>query len=428
MVLRALSLGLLAACEVGAPGLMEGDAGELVDAGEAPDAGGTDAGGGGAGGTGGAGGGAGGVGGFAGGAGGGLVERDAGVDAGLVDAGLVDAGSLGDAGVSVFVLAGKMHRRAISCDDGRTWKNDLSSDDSYRCFSSAAADCDHNEGSSTSLVSNGGVLMRTAGWGAPGTFHRSFDGVNWQQVLSAETVQDVMVGPTRWITATRTARRSDDLGLTWVSSPTIDVSAGSTTIWNIRGGAYGGGSFVVTSQDGSNVDWRYSRDNGATWQRATMDGGGSMSACGAGHLAFGNGVFVFANGATVCRSTDQGRTWAKTTLSQANIESTVLWTGSEFMAWSPGRLHRSSDGAMWTSTTIQLRGSNTVITLGPVARGPTGTFVGVRGGWDVWYDKQRFYRSTDGVTWDELPATAYKKSHPVTHLIHAEVRASSVCP
>jgi hypothetical protein len=37
----------------------------------------------------------------------------------------------------------------------------------------------------------------------------------------------------------------------------------------------------------------------------------------------------------------------------------------------------------------------------------------VNGGWDQWYERQRFYRSTDGVTWDELAAGAFTGGHPV---------------
>jgi hypothetical protein len=57
-----------------------------------------------------------------------------------------------------------------------------------------------------------------------------------------------------------------------------------------------------------------------------------------------------------------------------------------------------------------------------------GTFVAVKGGWQVWYEQQRFYRSTDGVTWDELPDGAYRQGHPITAMVAGFAQRSSVCP
>ena len=56
------------------------------------------------------------------------------------------------------------------------------------------------------------------------------------------------------------------------------------------------------------------------------------------------------------------------------------------------------------------------IDLGPVARSPAGTFVGVNAGWQQWYDKQIFLRSTDGLTWTALAKSKFTPSHPMTRI------------
>lgn len=385
--------------------------------------------------------------------------RDGGdpVDAGAraVDAGVMpdrDAGATppSDAGVPVFLLVGKQGRRALSCDDGRTWRNDVSFDDAlpanlrFRCFSGNFAlpdggsnntDCDHNAWSSTALAFVGDGFVHTMGWGAPGTIWRSTDGLSWSLVHTGVNVQEVMVGPSRLVLATRSTRRSTDRGRTWTMGPELMLQSGSNDIWNVRGGAFGGGTYVVSAQDGSNTDWQVSRDEGATWQRPQLVGGGRIDACGSARPAFGNGVFVSAswngNRVVFCRSADQGLTWSVIMGPTDYPESRLLFTGSGFMLWSNGKVHRSTDGASWTTTNTVTRSPGGTMSGGPnigaVAIGPTGTFAAVRGGWDVWYDRQRFYRSTDGITWDELPDTAYEKGHPVTMLV-AGVVPPGVCP
>lgn len=358
-----------------------------------------------------------------------------------------DAGSTR---VPVFVAVGKQRRRTLSCDDGQTWKNDVSVDDEwpvderYRCFSgdftlpdggTQATDCDHNTWSSTSLVYADGAFVQSTGWGAPGTFFRSTDGVSWQQVFSGANVTDLMFGGGRIIAATRSSRLSDDLGVSWTNGPTIDVANGSNTIWNIRGGAYGGGVFLVTAQDGANLDFAYSSNAGVTWQRPTMVGGGRVDACGAGHPAAGNGVFVTAtqNMSTIviCRSADGAQTWSSTTIPNEYFESRPLWTGSEFMLWGTGKVFRSADGLAWTTTSTQMRRNGTLSggpNIGSVAVNANGTFVAVRGGWQTWYEQQRFYRSEDGVIWDELATGDYEQGHPVTAIVSGFADRSSVCP
>jgi hypothetical protein len=176
-----------------------------------------------------------------------------------------------------------------------------------------------------------------------------------------------------------------------------------------------------------------------TWQRPTMAGSASRvgDVCGASHPAFGNGVFVTVswnqgmNASVVCRSSDGAQTWTSTTIPGEYMESRMVWTGTEFMVWSSGKVHRSPDGTTWTSTNTQTRRNGTLSggpNIGAVARGENGTFVGVKGGWQVWYDQQRFYRSTDGVIWDELATGDYTQGHPITAMAAGFASRSAVCP
>jgi hypothetical protein len=359
-------------------------------------------------------------------------ERDAGSMA-APDASMpvADAGAF----VDVFVGAGKMGRRTISCDDGLTWKNNVSVDDNTRCFTSPATDCDHNASSSTALIFANGFFLHSMGWGKPGTVFRSPDGVTFSKVNEGKNLQDLMFGNGRIIAATRNPVHSDDFGATWTNSAEIKLEDNGATIYNVRGGTFGGtgsGAFVVTSQDGENFDIQYSLDNGETWKKGKMADGSSIDNCGAGHVVAGAGRFVLLNqqGDQACVSADNGATWSAHSLPNANITSNLLWTGEEFMAWSQTKRYQSVDGVMWSSTTTSTRRAGRVEsgpTLGPVARSASGTFVSVRGGWQNWYDKQRFYRSLDGVTWDELPDNAYIKSHPMTAIVHARIEAGAAC-
>ncbi len=400
----------------------------------------------------------------AGGAAGGILATAGGSSAGGSTAGGASAGGtagtaggsvIPDAGpdrVPVFVAVGKQWRRAISCDDGRTWTHDVSVDDAwpanerYRCFSgdftlpdggTQSTDCDHNAYSSTALGYADGVFLQTTGWGAPGRIFRSTNGIDWAQVDMGANTTDVLFDQGRFVLATRSSRRSDDLGATWQMNGTIDVANGANTIYNVRGGVAGGGVFLVTAQDGANLDFQYSSDRGATWKRPTMMGGGRVDVCGAGHPAYGNGIFVTVswdqamNRSIVCRSSDGAQTWTSSTIANEYMESRPLWTGSEFMVWSNGKVHRSADGIAWTSTNTQTR-RNGVLSGGPnigaVARSAAGTFAATRGGWQVWYDQQRFYRSTDGVVWDELATGTYVQGHPVTAISAGFASRSASCP
>jgi hypothetical protein len=93
---------------------------------------------------------------------------------------------------------------------------------------------------------------------------------------------------------------------------------------------------------------------------------------------------------------------------------------------------RSPDGVTWTSTATKLQKSDgssaSGPAVGPVARSAAGTYVATNAGWQVWYEKQVFYRSTDGVTWQALPTGAFKGSHPVKFITPGRLARGAACP
>ena len=57
-----------------------------------------------------------------------------------------------------------------------------------------------------------------------------------------------------------------------------------------------------------------------------------------------------------------------------------------------------------------------------------GVFVGVSGNWGNAYEKQKFYRSSDGLIFKELSISAVKGGHPIRFMKFGFVKRSSICP
>jgi hypothetical protein len=338
--------------------------------------------------------------------------------------------------VRLFVAQGHAGRTLVSCDDGHTWRADRSDAPDARC-GTRPTDCDHTPSAARGIAFGNGWFVATFGWGLPGSIRRSRDGVTWERVAEGSTYGSMVYGNGRFLAASSAPMVSTDDGATWGRGGTPDLAT-----WTVRRAGFGGtgGVFVLFAEDGSTRDWAISTNHGATWARPQA----IPAACGvdqwAGGIVSGNGVLVAMNGSTACRSLDDGRTWTQGSVG-GTVLSRLVWTGSEFMAW--GRrsstdqpsLFRSADGATWTTVATQTRrrSPDGSVTLGEgppleaVAHGGD-TFVGVNGGWDVWYEKQLFYRSTDGVTWDVLPAGASTGGHPIQHIAFGEGRRSPTCP
>lgn len=351
---------------------------------------------------------------------------------------VVDAGTMG-----LFVAIGHVNRSIVSCDDGRTWVGNRSDNDDIRCFTSApdggSSDCDHKYGAGRGVAFSARAgFVGNWGWGDPGVIRRSADGVNWSVVDQGSNFASMAVGLDGTLfAASRSGKVSRDDGRTWTSAGTANLMAAGQPVWNVRRGGAGGtgqGVYVVVADSNTAM---VSSDL-MTWRAPQT----YPSACGAniqweGGVASGNGVLVILGGDGVaCRSTDNGVTWTVHQTS-ATIDSRLLWTGTEFMTWgsvsNQRRVIRSPDGMTWTSTATSLRRNGAPVSgggplIGAVARSPGGTFVAVNGGWQTWYTSQRFYRSNDGLTWDELGAGSYVGSHPITHIVWGEGSRPAACP
>ncbi len=386
------------------------------------------------GGTGGAGGSS--TGGGTGGAGG---SQTGGGSGGAGGGGTVDAGVL-----NAFVAIGYAGRTTVSCDDGLSWVGNQSEDDQMVCFTTAplpdggSSDCDHHYRPGRGIAAGNGWFVATFGWGDPGGVRRSRDGITWQTTLSGTTFAGLVHGNGKFLAASRQPRVSHDDAATWDAGGVPQLMNGATTISNVRRAGFGGdaGVFVVVGEDGAARDVMVSATNGATWTRpSTLPAGCGAAMQWEGGIVDGNGTLVMVGGdGTVCRSADNGVTWTSVSLGQT-IGSRLIWTGTEFMVWGGNKLFRSANGVTWVSMATSLKITladggmqNAALDLGPVARSPNGTFVGVNGGWQQWYDKQLFLRSTDGLAWTSLPKNKYTASHPMTHIVWGPAQRSAVCP
>lgn len=339
------------------------------------------------------------------------------------------AGAGGTSGelVPVFVAQGYMARTTISCDDGQTWIADRSDDDALRCFA-GGIDCDHNGGRAQGVTVTGGFIVATWGWGEGNSVRRSADGRTFARVLDGTVFAGIEAGGGRIAVIADQPRVSLDHGATWQTAPAPMGFAG-----NIRATGVVGGTFVAAG--GDSVGLVMVSSDGLAWRRPTEIPAG----CGGGVIADGIGAsdttLVITHGSgRVCVSSDGGDHFTSAT-APAEFSGSVLWTGSELLGWGqvggggrPVRL-RSTDGLTWTTDDLVARSADgspaAIPKIETVARSAAGTFVTVEGEWDQWYERQRFYRSTDGITWQELPRTAFVGSHPIRFLTWGLVDASA---
>lgn len=321
--------------------------------------------------------------------------------------------------VPMFVAQGHVGRTMISCDLGKSWVENRSDDDSVVCFANGF-DCDHGPGAANGVAWGNGWFQATFGWGQPGSVRRSHDGVTWEKVVNDTTFGGMAFGNGKVLAGARYPQLSADDGATWTKLAEVPLD-----IWNIREVAfapYETGRFVLVGNDGDTRRIAVSADDGKSWTLPSFPSDCDVSFYRAGGIASGNGVLLVTNGgAHVCRSVDGGATW-KTGDLGGDIESQLLWTGKEFMGWGGGMLRRSADGVTWKAQAISPN-----VNIGPAAVSDDGVLVGVRGGWNTWYDAQKLYRSEDGVTWQELAPGSFTGSHPITAVTFGWGAPSAKC-
>ncbi len=322
------------------------------------------------------------------------------------------------ADVAVFLAQGHYGRTTISCDDGKTWVQDRSEDDAARCFT-GDLDCDHNAFAARGIAWGDGQIVLTWGWGAPGTLVRSEDAASFMPVMTeTPTFADVAFGNGRFVANNSPTSISDDGGKTWLAGGPLGIDINTRTIEFVP---QDGGAFIVTGESGEQRAIARSPD-GVTWTPASQ----RPPECGMSVLgvAHGGDVTVVASGkGFICRSPDAGDTWTQVPVAEG-FSAPPVWTGSEFFVYQGNVLHRSATGEVWTSEPLTPASTS----IGQVARSPEGTFVAVNDGWQTWYEQQRFFRSTDGKTWEQLAAGTYVGGHPIYFMAHGTVPAGAGCP
>lgn len=319
--------------------------------------------------------------------------------------------------VPIFVAQGHMGRTTVSCDDGKTWVANASADDSVRCFD--PVDCDHNASAGRGLAYGNGWFVATFGWGTPGHIKRSRDGVSWETVAQDAEFADVAFGNGTFVANDHTPQLSGD-GTAWKPGGSTNMS-----IWTMRAiefVPYQTGRFIITGEVVPTREIAVSADNGKTWRSPTSSPPQCVERVRG--IAFGNGITIAASGAgSACRSSDGGDTWSLVNVTKgAELTSAPLWDGRRFLVWGASAQYSSADGITWSSTP----GTPASAQIGPVARSPDGTFVASRD-WDF-YDRQEFYRSTDGLNWVSLEKTKFVPSHPIRFIQFGYAAPSSACP
>jgi len=181
-----------------------------------------------------------------------------------------------------------------------------------------------------------------------------------------------------------------------------------------------GGTFIVTGESGDMRAISTSHD-GKAWKAATTLAAGCAQDL-YGMAGSDSVMLVASQEGHVCWSAD-GDTWNAVTVSEDAFTSPPVWTGTEFWIYSGAELYKSADAQDWTSVTIEPAD----IAIGALARSPAGTLVAANAGWDVWYDQQQFFRSTDGVHWEALPMNAFTGSHPINFIRFGYLQPSQGC-
>ncbi|HSI04085.1 MAG TPA: hypothetical protein VLC93_06405, partial [Myxococcota bacterium] len=133
--------------------------------------------------------------------------------------------------------------------------------------------------------------------------------------------------------------------------------------------------------------------------------------------------------AFAARSTDGGLTWVgsqRLDYVTAYVEWAGMFSdGGLLFAFFDNAMWTSEDGITWGGVTVQTSLPAGRITDGAIARGPSGTYVTVTDVWNNYYDKQRAYRSDDGLHWTQLDAESFTGGHPVRHMTTGWVDAAA---
>ena len=331
---------------------------------------------------------------------------------------------------TVFIASGHMGRTVMSCDDGKSWINDRSDNDTARCWVEKTnpnyVECDHTPYTARGLDFSGGYFYTNHGWGVGGDVKKSIDGKNWQIIQAGkwgggiaafgkETVFRYAEGG-NWY-------RTTNQGVSWVNLTDQQLGFNGNQFDHPSVKRTNNKIYVIGRTPGLAI----SLNQGESWSYVA----GFLPEYGNVGIAEGNGVIVSTgNGsgiAYVGRSLDNGQTWSAIQL--GSKISKIIFNGSHFITWGDGKTYKSTDGLIWTITQTKVDGVNAPVwlTMATAYNATTGTYAGVVNVFASGYEKQKFYRSTDGVNWTTLEPTKFKGGHPISYMVTGEIDAA-YCP
>ncbi len=299
----------------------------------------------------------------------------------------------------VFAICSKQGMRIlVSRDDGKTWKQ------TFLATHSREDGGWHGNYAVYGMAYTEGVIGVFSGWGTPGIYIGSDDGITWSHlnkepaklgsVWGATGGKGVMLtGADQWRGITSSSKNHAN----WRKHSLMNLLDGGKTHHVICGfGDFKGGRFLAI---GDNRQVFVSSDLCQSWKRTLIPEG--VSDRGQQAIAYGNGIFVCSFKEKAARSLDGGVTW---TLHDHGVKR-ASWRGLSFVngefwltGWNGGG-RRSRDGATWKDLPAQTP-------AGRFTQSPDGTIINVaRGRYDV-------KRSTDGKNWETVfaaPASAAEK-------------------
>lgn len=325
-------------------------------------------------------------------------RADAGADAGA-------SPPPSDAGadlVPMFVASGYAGRTVTSCDDGRTW---------IANHQLAGADDDHSPYTGKGLAYGQGTFLVMMGWGADGSVKISDDGITWRRETNLQKTFYGGIGFGGGVFATlrqNAVQLSTDQGKTWVRAKVQpggdfrEAGGGSEAE-----GVFGGGGSAGRPW----MSW----DGGNSWREASGCNGIDLGGIGQrGGVAYHDGTLVFVGGnGNVCAVTNRGASFANASIGAVNGKLFVA--GGAFWVPNGDRAKISNDGLSWRNQTFAPAGTS----FHAVARGASGTFVGVA-------REGRFYRSTDGASWER--ATGPAGGPTLLRVVAGYGKRSGMCP
>ena len=332
--------------------------------------------------------------------------------------------------IDVFLAAGKLGRTVMSIDDGVSWIHDKSDDDTARCWCEKEnphyVECDHDPRSFTGLdASAEGWFYAQYGWGAPGTIRRSRNFIDWEVVRTEGWGGGLAVSGNVVVSLWNGRRlRSVDHGASWVEVQDSLNWDGHPFLKSVGDRVFavgrGDGQFKISTDAGES--WKLLPDVNAGWSDSIVAGNGMLVSTGTRRLKDQPAI------ACTARSTDGGMTWTgQELLPGKSWAANVVFNGKEFVNWSDGKRYVSDDGVKWTDAPMTTGSFNSKFWGGNVSINPrTGTYVAILNLWGNYYEKQKAYRSKDGITWEELDAEHFQGGHPIGRVILARMSRAAV--